>query len=336
MTLATVSGEVNGQKYTLTPPVVYLKQLRGLAGGGGIGEGRPLDIQNDSYVMCFTGPRGADKTESLTFWAIYAMSIGMECYANYPIEFTLVHPSGEHEYKKVTVVTVADIIEHLGDMYGAFIAADEWQDIVGKFDYATKKAKFVQGHIARIRKYHCSMGWTSKFEDWLAGRDRDELDIEICCEDVAKSSWGYGKCGKGDYCIWRMKDHSGLWSGHKFNPKMPVTHDFTAYLKPIQGSYDTDFSVSVMESVRGFEFDLEKKVITDKKAKPEMNRDLLRNTLVSMFDKKDRWYGRELWVKLGIDEKDKVNRKAVYEIMDTLGIEQTARGYRRDYDAVPV
>ena len=332
----TIRGSVEGQEYVLKPPVLYRRQiipnfeqeqLQTLTDG----VRRGLDMRRKSYIFCYSGIRGSNKTKSLTFSAIFAMTVGLNCYTNYPIEFILVEDSGEHKRYKPPVVTVGEMIDSLDKWKRSFICGDEWQDVVGKYDYSTTKSKLVNGRVARIRKAKSSMGYTSKFVDWVTTRTRDELDIDFACEDAANTLWGYGRFGDGDKAIWTVRDFSGVWSGKKYNEKRPVTYQYLVYLKPINGSYDTDFSVDILESMRGVEVDLQKKRITDKEQKAAMDPAMLRGKLISIYEKQTHYNKSVLWNQLGIDPvRDSNNRNTVFQLMAELGIQQSKNGYYRD------
>jgi hypothetical protein len=327
-----IRGDVEGQKYTLRPPVVYRRQLVQGLGRQGDG-GRGLDLTNNSYVFCYSGIRGSNKTKSLTFASLFSMAIGLDCRTNYPIEFILVEDSGQHIRMKPPVVTVGEMIDSLDKWLKCFICGDEWQDIVGNYDYASTKSKLVAGRTARIRKAKSSLGYTSKFVNWTSTRTRDELDLEFGCEDAANTTWGYGNFRKGEKAIWTVKDYSGVWSGKRFDEKHPKTYQYLVYMRPIHGAYDTDFSVDILESMRGVKVDLEKKLITDKASGATVNADLIRTQLIGIFEAKQKKpvYNSELWTKLGIDAYDRKNRQVVQTVMNELGIEKTQNGYRRDY-----
>lgn len=331
--LETITGTLEGQSYTLHPPVVYRRQLELVKGDSDGGGGRGLNFLENSYMICYSGIRGNCKTASLTLTAMHCMSIGMDCFSNYPIEFILVEPSDEHKRYKANIVTVSDMIDNLDKWKHAFICGDEFQDIVGNYDYSTTKSKLVNSRVARIRKSKSSMGYTAKFVNWVTTRTRDELDMEFMCRDVANTPWGYGQYQKGAKVLWTVKDYSGVWSGYIYNEKRPITHRYMAYLKPIWGAYDTDFSVDVLESMRGVKVDMEKRLITDKVKDVTLDPGLIRTQLISIFEAKNKKtvYNSELWTRLGIDAYDRKNRQVVQTVMNELGIEKTQNGYRRDY-----
>ena len=232
--------------------------------------------------------------------------------------------------------SIADLVKDHDQYRDGIVCLDEYQDIAGAYGFSSKKNRILASIWARIRKHGLNMAYTSKISGWVDTRTRGELDLLIDCRDVSKLPWGRGVYNKGQKALWTIQDVSGIWTGRKHEEDH---HDYPymAYLKPLWGSYPTDFSVDIWDSLRGFDVDLESFVISDKdeSAKPTIDAGILRSKLIGMFESHKRIAPTQFWSMLGIQPNDVENRTQAFMVCTELGIERNAnKQYVRNYDAI--
>lgn len=229
--------------------------------------GRVLDMENDSFVWCFTGPRGAGKTSYMTYIAEKLNYLyGKRIISNYPISLDVRH-------KDMTVTNIRSENLDLGKMFnfdGAYqdslIVLDEAPQVINRLATMSWKNRLLDLYLQKIRHDNISFLYGSQNESldhgWVDASLRFQTDILVYCRDASRR---YPNAGykRGSMILATMIDKSGMWTGFRYDER-PRTFRRRVLTELIWGTFDTHQQFDVFESLRGVSIDLEKTKITDK------------------------------------------------------------------------
>jgi hypothetical protein len=237
-----------------------------------------IDIRNESYIICFTGRRGAGKTTLMSFFAAKAMALwNMRVMCNYPIEFMFAR-----EIKGVTKnfqlksepLDFVKLLSFNADYKNTLIVIDEAPDLISNMLSMSIKNRMISMFTRQLRKNHNSIFMAAQSIGLIDKNMHWQTDIEVQCEDEAKK---YHRPGivKGSLIDGRWFDHSGNWTGKSTEERVAylrATHAphqngdvaFTTLAathlwgdekhKPV---FDTYFQQDVWESLRKVELNID-------------------------------------------------------------------------------
>lgn len=234
--------------------------------------GRVLDMEDDSFVWCFTGPRGACKTSYMTYVAEkIAYLYGKRIVSNFPISIDIRH-------KDMTVTNVRSENLDLGKMFNfdgayqdALIVLDEAPQVINRLATMSWKNRLLDLYLQKIRHDNISFFYASQNESldrgWVDAALRFQTDILVYCRDASRR---YPNAGykRGGMALVTMIDKSGMWTGFRYDER-PRTFKRRVLTELIWGSFDTHQQFDVFESLRGVDMDLQKTRISDKEEIPE-------------------------------------------------------------------
>lgn len=308
---------------SLKPPTIYEHQLVPYMRGGR--SKRPLYL-NESYIMCFSGPRGSGKSMSLSYVAMLALAQGMKVWLNYPLAFTIVRKDGMMQYMKADKLNFDDIMKLSPEFRGGLIGIDEYQDWDSAYMFQSTQSRLLHAMWAQIRKNQLSMAYVSKKLWWVGLKTREETDIEINCMDAAKTGGGYSKYDKGEIIYWDTKDVSGNWTGY-MNYDRPVSYPFRFYAKPVWGSYNTSYRFDFMEAIRGVKLALTKRIIGDGNEDDAEDDDShcltyhqMKDIAQKLVSENKRVPPSAMWNQLGVRDQDTMTETR--EMLNDWGVEE--------------
>jgi len=233
-------------------------------------EGRCLRMDNDSFVWCFTGPRGAGKTTYMTWIALKnAYLYDKRIISNYPISLDV-------RCQDMTVKNIRSEYLDLGRMFqfdgtyqDALIVLDEAPQVINRLATMTWKNRLLDLYLQKIRHDNISFLYGSQNESldhgWVDGSLRFQTDILVYCRDASRR-YPNGNYKPGGMVLANLIDKSGMWTGYRYDER-PRTFKRTMVSELIWGTFDTHQQFDVFESLRGFAVDLQKTQITDKEEK---------------------------------------------------------------------
>ncbi len=221
---------------------------------------KPLDIMGKSYIIAITGPRGGIKSGSLAYLCIHAMAKGHRAITNLPVHCHFKRDSGEIVDLQTEPLDIETLILNPMSLEGSLIAWDEYQQHDRSGSHLTTQHQLLIGQWEQIRKQEITFAYVAKRINLIPGDIAWETDLEINCHDISRE----GKEMEGERCVWEIKDLSGYWTRKMFDPKFPITYRMGFYHRAIMGSYDTRQRFDPLEAKRGFQLDLQKRVISDK------------------------------------------------------------------------
>jgi hypothetical protein len=283
----------------------------------------------DSYIICFSGPRGGGKTTFLSFFAMKYLALGLKVWLNYPLAFYLVRENGKAELKKAELIDLPTLLKMEDMVKGGLVGLDEYQEIASAYGFNSIKNRLLAALWAQIRKLELSFCYTSKFYDWVDTRTRDELDIEMKCIDTSKTPWGRGKYARGEMIFAQAMDHSGVWTGYPYR-ETRTAYPFKLFSRPLWGAFDSKHRINIWDSLRGVELDLQKTKITDGKTKDgrsvedSIDVEAVANQVKLLFSNTDRIRATDLFEDLGIHSpRDKY---LLRKILPECGVRETLSG----------
>jgi hypothetical protein len=265
---------------------------------------------NESYIWGVSGVRGSGKSETLDFLGVRALAMGLPVWSNFPIKFRLL----QHHKQPMTLEAMPLIFQDLfsisSDLYGGLIIIDEYQDWDNALSFMTTQSKLLHAFWAQIRKNQLSFAYGSKKLRWIGLKTREETDIEIGCQDAAKTPKGRRLYKRGERIYWDYKDWSGNWTGKAYEDD-PITYPYTFEAKFLWGSYDTNQRFDIFEAMRGLKLDLDKTVISDKDQNAKIDLEATERMIESLFSKEERIKASEIYDLVGANgskEKTAVSR----------------------------
>ena len=277
----------------------------------------------DSYIIAITGPRGGIKSGTLAYCCMKFLAAGLPVFTNQPVKFNLIRRDGTKELLETQDLDFDKLFTHR-DIHGGLVAIDEYQQWDRSSRAMTTQHLVLMGMWEQIRKLDLSFYYVAKRIELVPGDIAWETDIEINCQDITPFP------GSGVACLWNIKDLSGLWTRHMFDPRNPVFYKQRFYHRAIWGSYSTKQSFDFYEAMKGVKVDLAKRLITDGNGNKELDLPKLAIMAKRMFDSADSYRPTEFWETLGVDGN--INKGKARDYLEKeIGLTEKASMGRRSY-----
>jgi hypothetical protein len=227
-----------------------------------------ININYESYILCWTGRRGGGKTTSMTWHACKAMAmLGMRVLSNFPIQFMFVREDGRCYPLKSEPLDLYKLLCFDESYRNCIICIDEAPDIISHMAAMTWKNRLLNIFTRQLRKNGNSLFLGAQDFNLIDKSMRWQVDVEIQCEDAFRK---YGpRFKKGALILERWLDNSGVWTGETWQKKLARANarhlykdnswcqDMTLISEPMWGTpgqtqpaFDTSFQQDVWESLR--------------------------------------------------------------------------------------
>ncbi|MFH1925757.1 MAG: hypothetical protein ABIK32_04620 [Chloroflexota bacterium] len=181
--------------------------------------GHDIDMQTDSYIWCFTGPRGSGKTTLMTMYAIKCHWLyNTRLISNYPIECKLQRLHGAPEVVKAEPLDLYKLLCFEDDYSDCLILIDEAADIVSHLASMSWKNRLLNIFIRQLRKNHNSLFLGSQEFGLIDKSMRWQTDILCECTDASRK-YGWPPSERGKVILARLYDNSGMWTGESLEEK---------------------------------------------------------------------------------------------------------------------
>ncbi len=277
----------------------------------------------DSYIIGITGPRGGIKSGTLAYCAILFMAHGLPVYTNQPIKCNIIRRDGTKDLLESQELDFDKLFTHR-EYHGGLVAIDEYQQWDRSSRAMTTQHVILMGMWEQVRKLDMSFYYVAKRIELVPGDIAWETDIEINCKDITPYPLS------GIACLWSIKDLSGLWTRHMFDPKNPVIYKQRFYHRAIWGSYQTKQRFDFYEAMKGVKLDLTKRVLTDGNGGHELDLPGLALKAQRMFQVEDIYRPTEFWESLGVESNmDKGKVRSYLE--KQIGLSEKISSGRRSY-----
>lgn len=221
-----------------------------------------LDMNNDSYVCCFTGPRGGGKTSYMTYLTEKcAYLYDKRIVSNYPISLNIRYNNGWIKHIRSEPLDLGKVLTFDEYYRDCILVLDEAPQIINRLATMTWKNRLLDLFIQQIRKWEISLLYASQNEHWVDNELRWQTDIVFYCRDASRR---YPKAGykRGGQILINMKDKSGLYSGYSYDER-PHIKRFRLLSELIWNTFDTHQRFDVFEGLRKVSVDLSPQKITD-------------------------------------------------------------------------
>ena len=182
--------------------------------------GHSIDMGIDSYIWCFTGPRGSGKTTLMTMFAIKCHWLyKTRLISNYPIECKLQRLHGAPELIKSEPLDLYRLLCFDSDYQGCLILIDEAADIVSHLASMSWKNRLLNIFIRQLRKNHNHLFLGTQEFGLIDKSMRWQTDILCECTDASRK-YGWPASERGKVILARMIDNSGMWTGEGYEEKI--------------------------------------------------------------------------------------------------------------------
>ncbi len=211
-----------------------------------------LDMERDSYVWGYTGPRGSGKTTFMTYMAMKAQYLypDKKIFSNYPIEYKLYHRGGYVTYHKAEVLDIYQMLQFDEKYKHAIILLDEAPMVINRLAAMTWKNRLIDIFLQLLRKDRNSFFYCSQNFRWVDNEVRWQTDLLTSCRDASRR---YKGVERGTVIMADTIDHSGIWTGYTYE-EQPVTYPLTLDgTDRIWNCFDSYLHFDVMESLRKVE-----------------------------------------------------------------------------------
>jgi len=248
----------------LPPPVLQDKLFLEdwVAGGDENGEaGAGADLSVDSYIFCFTGPRGSGKTTLATLFACRVLVLNrMRILSNYPIEFDLKRAGEPVEHVKAELLDWEKLLCFDDDYSNCLIVLDEAADVISHLASMTWKNRLLNIFIRQLRKNRNSLFLCSQQLELIDKSMRWQVDLEVKCSDASRR-YNWPSTARGECILFNVVDWSGLWSGMTSMERADLGGDYyfpgMAYPRFLWGEksktkpvFDSWYTQDIFESLR--------------------------------------------------------------------------------------
>lgn len=172
-----------------------------------------IDMKTDSYIWCFTGPRGSGKTTLMTLFAIKCHWLyKMRLISNFPIECKLQRLHGAPEVVKAEPLDLFRLLNFDSDYEDCLIIIDEAADVISHLASMTWKNRLLNIFVRQLRKNHNSLFLGTQQFGLIDKSMRWQVDILCECTDASRK-YGWPPKERGKVILARLLDNSGLWTG---------------------------------------------------------------------------------------------------------------------------
>ncbi len=287
--------------------------------------GNSIDMKHDSYIWAFTGPRGAGKTEYMTYIAEKAAYLyDRRIISNYPIKLLLVYRKGGSKIIESEPLDLGKLLMFDADYQDVIICLDEAPQIINRLATMTWKNRLLDLWIQQIRKARASFLYAAQNENWVDNELRWQTDIMVKCRDFSRR---YPAAGykHGAMISVQMLDKSGQWTGYSYEERPRIVKQKRVLLEPIWGTFDTYHELDVFESLKKAELNVGKyKVGHPDEEVPDYG-SMVFPVLEEIMGKKGkkRIKAKEFYQVCGIGGDDK---RKVGMILGSLGAERNGIG----------
>lgn len=224
----------------------------------------------DSTVVGLTGPKRSGKSLIMAKLLFRDMCLGRKVWSNMTVrtpQFYL-----DKGYPMLETMPI--------DWDAFFMMSEEYQDGTIGIDEASyynsnrsplaSRNRLTNAFTNQVGHRNLDVIWTGKSTGWL---DRQglgfETDIEVECQDLAKTMWGRrNRIQKGMLIAHTAWDRSGSLTGRSNDPRnknsMPFYRWFTTTAWHYWDAYETRGLISLEDMFGGVKLDLQKRIISNK------------------------------------------------------------------------
>lgn len=248
-------------------------------------------MNDDVFVVIYTGGRGSGKTMSMSVEALIKMVQGQNCWANYPIAADIIMHDGEIRHFESNPIEIEDLISFKDDIRNGIICLDELNLWASARGHAALLNRLLNSWIQLIRHRLLSVYITVQSYWSLDIGIRNQIDIGVACMDL---HYKYRNLPKGAVISQRITDYSGVMTGHALNTAVGRsqywnewnrnTHTRIMRARRFWGVYNSWSEHDILKALTRFRVDRETKVITrDELGNTDIKRQLPMETGIQQF-----------------------------------------------------
>ena len=228
-------------------PVLYAADFRqGGVSGKRSGHGINLDV--DSYVLAFVGPRGAGKTATMSLFAAKAMLIwGKRVISNYAIKFRGVDIHGKSKVYQSEPLDIFELLTFDGKFNGCIFLLDEAASLISHMASTTWRNRLLSLFFQQIRKGRNSLMYSVQNSAWVDKSLRWQVDCIFWCRDASRR-YSDGHLKRGQVFLMDVQDISGQWTGYSYDER-EIMYPFKVKGQKLWDVYDSYETQDVFESL---------------------------------------------------------------------------------------
>lgn len=232
--------------------------------------GKGLSLHKD-LMGGIHGPRGAGKTELLSYLLAKKMRMGRQVWSNYPIAFYVREPNGGLTPYESHPLDFDKFYAFSREVRNGAVGLTELQYYVESRTSGRQQNRIMTYQIMQIRKTALSFLYDVQDRGWVDKRFGWSNDFDIECADIAKMSYDRstvrdfpshildrGALREGAYVRFHLEDTSGVLTGRPFkrSHRFHGPYQFAGY--NFWDIYPTHFIVDVYEAVHSYKKKSEK------------------------------------------------------------------------------
>ena len=309
------------------PPLLSEEIFWGENEWDGKSGGSVLDLGNDSYVLCFTGPRGACKTSYMTYIAEKCVYLyGKRIVSNFPIKFGIGYKNGEIKHFESENLDIGKMLTFDEGLEDCIVVIDEAPQIINRLATMTWKNRLLTLWIQQLRKNYMSLLYASQNERWVDQELQWQTDLIAYCRDASRR-YPKENYKRGSMALIDLIDRSGLWTGFSYD-EYPRVFKRRVLTELIWGTFDSNYKFDVFESLRGVSMNLQKYEISQGQQGLGIDMEQLSHVVTEAVNK-GKIKSKEFYSYLG--ELNQKQKQAISRALAAAGIKRTGREYSQ-YD----
>ena len=208
-----------------------------------------IEMDQDSYIWVFAGPRGSGKSLSMTYYAAKAVYLyNMKVISNYPIEFILIRANGTSTICRAETLDMYRLLCFDSEYKNCLIIIDEAPDLISHMASQTWKNRLINVFVRQLRKNRNSLFLGAQNFYLIDKSMRWQTDVIVDCVDAFREYGGGNGLVRGACILQAFRDNSGLWTGHA--DEFEIIDEIEIPGNSVWGAYDTYFQQDVWESLR--------------------------------------------------------------------------------------
>jgi len=207
---------------TLPPPVLQESLFvdEGSVADSSDGPVYDVNLSVDSFIIAFTGPRGAGKTTTMVYLAIKAyLESGTRVLSNFPVEFYLKRAGSSPELVRFEILDWEKLLCFDEEYRNCLILLDEAPDVISNLASMTWKNRLLNIFVRQLRKNRNSLFLGAQSLEFIDKSMRWQTDIECQCADASRR-YGWGAESRGECVLVRLLDMSGMWTGMRWQDRL--------------------------------------------------------------------------------------------------------------------
>ncbi|MFC1984845.1 hypothetical protein ACFLUW_00405 [Chloroflexota bacterium] len=224
----------------------------------------------DSVVVGLTGPKRSGKSLELAKLLFWGLCAGKKVWSNMPVQTPKFYLDKGFPMLKTMPIDWDAFYTMSEEYQDGLMGIDEAAGVNSNRGSLSSRNRVSNAFYNQVGHRNIDLAWTAKSSGWL---DRQglgfETDIEVVCQDMAKTTWGRKRhLKKGTNIRLEAWDRSGALTGKSADIRDRWARPFKCWIDNTAWHYWDAYSTKALQSLEelfgGVKLDLTRRIISNK------------------------------------------------------------------------